>query len=386
MVVRPIRVSPLQTLDDCRGEWRVSGPSSIANVSAVGYNFVRHLREVVGDLPIGLVQSSWGGTLAEHWTSREALVANPVTRPLWEEFQARVDSFDPTTATPPDVAATLLAEWRAKNKEARASKTRIPRQPSIIGSPIKKRYVPCNQFNTMIHPVIPYGVRGFIWYQGEGNRERAKQYETLLPVMIADWRQRWQRPDAPFYIVQLANTGKPNATDDPPVESAWAEQQWAQFQVARKTPHSGLAVINDGSDTSLHPREKRKVGERLAPWALAKDYGQDLAHSGPLYREAKVEAAAIRVSFDHAQGLRSADGGPLQRFQIAGADRKWLWATAVIDGDTVLVSNPDIAEPVTVRYAWRPVPSGANLTNASGLPASLFRSDDWPGVSATEGQ
>lgn len=381
--VKPSAVSPLKPLDECGGEWKIAGPDTIGNVSAAGYYFASKVRSEVGDLPIALVQSSWGGTLAEQWTSREALEANPVTRPLREEFQARVDAFDPATATPPDVAQKLMAEWREKNKEARRTKTRIPRPPTIIGSPLKKRYTPCNQFNTMIHPIVPFGLRGFVWYQGEGNRERAEQYETLLPVMIADWRKRWQLPEAPFYIVQLANTGKVGDPSDPPTESDWAELQWALFKVARDTPNSGLAVINDGKDTTLHPREKQKVGERLALLALAHDYDKDkVAFSGPLFKKAEVEGKMIRIHFDHAEGLKSSDGEALGSFQIAGADKVWVWAEAKIDGETVVVSSSEVENPVAVRYGWRGVPNGANLTNASGLPASLFKTDDWPGVSA----
>ncbi len=382
-VVRPAGVSPLKPLDDCNGEWKTAGPDTVSGVSAAGYYFARRVRKDVGELPIGLIQSSWGGTLAEHWTSREALKSNPETKPLWNEFKQRVDAFDPATATPPEEVKKLMAEWRAKNVEARRNKTRIPKLPNVVGNPAGRRYSPCNQFNTMINPIIPFGLYGVVWYQGEGNRERAEQYETLLPVMIEDWRKRWMRPDAPFYIVQLANTGKSGDTTAEPVESVWAELQWAQFQVARTVPNSGLAVINDGEDTTLHPREKRKVGERLALWALARDYEKDdRAFSGPLYREAKIEGGKVRVYFDHADGLKSRDGQPLKHFQIAGEDKVWVTAEAVIDDETVVVSSPGVKEPVAVRYAWRPVPVGANLTNASDLPTSLFKTDDWPGLSA----
>lgn len=372
-LLRPQAVSPLAPLNDCRGQWEHALPSTVGKVSAVGYFFARRLREEV-DIPIGLVHSAWGGTLAEQWTSRKALVENKETRPLWEAFQRQFDEFDPATATPPDVAKKLLAEWRIRNAEARRTKQRIPRPPKIIGSPAKKRYTPANQFNTMIHPIVPFGLRGVIWYQGEGNRERARQYRTLLPVMIDDWRRRWSRPKLPFYIVQLANIGNPAAE---PTESAWAELQFAQFLVSRKQPYSGLAVINDGADTSLHPREKSKVGDRLARWALARDYNRlDIAYSGPLYRESRIEDGSIRVFFDHADGLCSRDGKPLERFQIAGADRVWHWADARIDAESVVVSSPSVGKPVAVRYAWMGNPTGANLTNASGLPASLFGTDN----------
>ncbi|MBI1373666.1 MAG: sialate O-acetylesterase [Phycisphaera sp.] len=376
--VNPLKASPMEALDDCRGEWAAADAQTAGNVTAAGYYFARSLRAELG-VPIGLIDSAWGGTCAEYWTSHEALEANPVTRPLWATFKAKVDAFDPATATPKEEAQRLMEEFRKKNEAARAAKARLPKPPAIIGSPANKRYAPCNMYNTMIHPLIPYTLRGVVWYQGESNRERAEQYETLLAVIIADWRTRWDAADLPFGIVQLANLKDPG---DEPHESEWAEEQWAQLRVSQTVPHTGLAVINDGQDTTLHPREKKKVGDRLALWALATVYGKTgVAYTAPVYRDAAVEGGAVRVRFDHAGGLRSADGKPLRRFQIAGKDRVWVWAEAKIDGETVVVSSDKVAEPVAVRYAWEANPGSANLTNASGLPASLFRTDDWPGLS-----
>ncbi len=376
--VAPSKSSPMAIVDDCKGDWKRADATSVRNVTAAGYYFARKIRAEV-DVPIGLIDSAWGGTAAEYWTSREALLSSPVTRPLWKSFQHRIDTFDPATATPPEEVNRLMAEWRKKNLEARRNKKRIPRPPKVVGHPAKKRYTPCNMFNSMIYPIVPFGIRGVLWYQGESNRERAEQYETLLPIMIADWRQRWGHSELPFYIVQLANLKK-SPTD--PGESLWAELQWAQFQIMRSTINSGLAVINDGSDTSLHPGDKKKVGDRLARWALADVYGKDdLVVSGPLYREAKTEGGRVRILFDHAEGLKSSDGKPLKRFQIAGDDRVWVWAEAVIEDQSVVVSSPKVEDPVAVRYAWAGNPEGANLTNASGLPTSLFKTDDWPGLS-----
>lgn len=373
--VSPSDVSPLEPLDDCRGAWAVASPESVPALSAVGYFFIRDLQKEL-DVPVGLINSAWGGTCCEFWTSREALESDPITRPLWDDFKKSVDSFDPATATPKEEVDRLMKEFRLRNAEARRLKARLPRPPKIVGSPAKKRYTPCNFYNTMIHPIVPYGIRGVLWYQGESNRVRAAQYQMLFPLMIADWRHRWGRPDMPFYFVQLANINNPN---DEPVDGEWARLQWAQLMSLRNTSGTGMAVINDGTDLTLHPRHKKMVADRLLLWALAKTYGlEDVRFTGPIYKSYRKEGDKIRVSFDYAEGLRSSDGQPLRRFQIAGADRNWVWANAEIDGDDVVVSHPDVKEPQAVRYAWSGNPAGANLTNASGLPASLFKTDPWP--------
>jgi len=376
--VTPKGISPLKPLDDCGGAWAVAGPRTVGNVSAAGYYFLHRIRKEL-DVPVGLIHSAWGGTCAESWTSREALESSPVTQPLWKQFHDAVESFDPATATPPDEARRLLDEWRKKRAEAHKAGRPRPRLPNVVRSPVTKRYSPCNFYNTMIHPIAPYGIRGALWYQGEGNRSRAEQYRTLLPVMIRDWRKRWGQKQLPFLIVQLANIGK---APDEPGESEWAELQWAQVLTARTVPDTGLATINDGTDTSLHPRHKKPVGDRLALGALARTYGRkDVAFTGPIFREAKALNGEIHVLFDHATGLRSRDGKALGGFQIAGEDRKWVWADARIRNGNVIVSSPSVAKPLAVRYAWSGNPAGANLTNASGLPAPLFKTDDWPGLS-----
>ena len=376
--VAPKGVSPLKPLDDCGGEWAVAGPRTVGDVSAAGYYFLHRIRAEL-DVPVGLIHSAWGGTCAEYWTSREALESSPVTQPLWTQFHDAVESFDPATATPPDEARRLLDEWRKKRAQADQAGRPRPRLPKIVGSPVRKRYSPCNFYNTMIHPIVPYGIRGVLWYQGEGNRSRAEQYRTLLPVMIRDWRKRWGQKQLPFLIVRLANIGK---APDGPVESEWAELQWAQVLTARTVPDAGLAVINDGTDTSLHPRHKKPVGDRLALWALARTYGRkDVAFTGPIFREAQVRGGEVHVFFDHAAGLRSRDGKALTGFQVAGEDRTWIRADARIADGHVIVSSPSVAKPVAARYAWSGNPAGANLTNASGLPASLLKTDDWPGLS-----
>ncbi|QJE95465.1 sialate O-acetylesterase [Luteolibacter luteus] len=241
--------------------------------------------------------------------------------------------------------------------------------------------VPTVLYNAMIAPLLPYGIKGAIWYQGESNAGRAAQYRKLLPTMIGDWRQRFGQGEFPFYIVQLANfmQAKPE-----PGESEWAELREAQAMTAKKLPNSGLAVAIDiGEANDIHPRNKQDVGKRLALQALAKTYGQKVVPSGPEFREAKTEGGTIRLSFDYAGGGLVVKGGGLKGFSIAGADKKFVWADAKIDGGTVVVSSPQVPAPAAVRYAWTENPD-ATLFNAEGLPAIPFRTDTWPGV--TEGR
>jgi sialate O-acetylesterase len=231
-------------------------------------------------------------------------------------------------------------------------------------------------YNAMIAPLVPFAIRGAIWYQGEANAGRAYQYRTLFPTMIRNWRKAWGEGEFPFYFVQLANWQplKPE-----PGESEWAELREAQMMTLRE-PQTGMAVIIDIGDTNdIHPRNKLDVGHRLAAWALANTYGEKVETSGPLYKSFAVEGDKIRVRFTHAVGLKTADGGPLKGFAIAGEDHKFVWAEARIEGNDVVVWNKDVTKPVAVRYAWADNPI-CNLYNKAGLPASPFRTDTWPGV------
>jgi len=230
----------------------------------------------------------------------------------------------------------------------------------------------------MINPFVGYTMQGAIWYQGEGNAKvGAVPYDQTLPLLINDWRGRW-RDDFSFYYVQLANYRTPST--EPGNNDPWPLLQDRMRLVLGTTPKTGMAIINDvGEAKDIHPKNKHDVGERLALWALAKDYGRDIVYSGPLFRSSKVKAGAIQVSFDQSGiGLKSRDSGPLKRFEIAGKDKVWHWAEAKITKrDTVAVSSKKVSKPVAVRYAWAANPEGANLVNSDGLPASVFRTDDW---------
>jgi sialate O-acetylesterase len=236
---------------------------------------------------------------------------------------------------------------------------------------------PALNFNAMVCPLMPYGIKGVLWYQGESNATYAYAYRTLLPLLIESWRARWNIGDFPFYIVQLPNLGNP--PKDPEGNDTWPVLRESQLATWKKVPKTGMSVsIDIGEAMNLHPPDKKDVGYRLSLIALAEAYGHSIEDSGPIYETMTIEGNKIRVKFAHPGGGLVAKDGPLKQFAIAGADQKFVWADAAIDGDTVLVSNPGVTAPVAVRYAWAANPAGCNLYNQAGLPASPFRTDDWP--------
>jgi sialate O-acetylesterase len=234
-------------------------------------------------------------------------------------------------------------------------------------------------YEGMITPILPYPVRGALWYQGESNALQAYRYRKLLPAMIRNWREAFHQNNLEFLIVQLPNHG---AIPDQPADSAWAELREAELMTAKNTPYTGIAVTIDvGDPKDLHPHRKKEVGERLALWALGTTYKQPIEYSGPQYQSMKVEGSDVRLHFTHALGMQAQGVPQLQGFALAGADRKFHWAEASIDGDNILVRSSEVPSPVAVRYAWGDSPN-ANLFNKDGLPASPFRTDDWPGITA----
>lgn len=272
---------------------------------------------------------------------------------------------------------SLAGAWRFKIEAEMATPSAevLQKQPQRPFGP-GEAWVPGGLWNAMIAPMVPYGIRGAIWYQGESNAGRAHQYRTLFPLMIQDWRRAWKQGDFPFLFVQLANFTErfPN-----PVESDWAELREAQT-LTLKLRNTGMAVTVDiGEAADIHPRNKKDVGYRLAQWALAKTYKQPVVASGPLFRKATFEGGRARLAFDYADGLRWTSLGSEPSFQIAGEDRKWVWARAEIKGREVHVWSEAVAKPVAVRYGWQNNPV-SNLENGAGLPASPFRTDDWPGL------
>ena len=360
------------------GSWLETQPGKVGEFSAVGYYFGLKLHQELG-VPVGIICTAWGGRPSEAFTSREGLSTRPEGKSLVDQLDAEMKNYDPDKVKADYEAA--LAAWEKKAAGIKESnmtaekKQGVPRRPRQAVSPALDSGRAAAIYNGMIHPWVGYALRGAIWYQGESNASRAKQYETIFPQLILDWRRLWKK-ELSFYFVQLANFKKPST--EPGVPDEWAELQNAQ-RLALSLPKTGMAVINDiGVAGNIHPSNKLDVGNRLARWALAKDYGKiGIVISGPLYKSAKIEGNSVRIELDHAKGLKSRDGGPLKRFEIAGADQKWFWAEAVIAGEAVVVSSKAVPQPVAVRYAWASNPEGANLVNGEGLPASLFRTDDW---------
>ncbi len=375
-------VTAVEPQDDIDGEWTLCSPKSVPGYSAVAFFFARKLHMELG-IPIGVIKSAWGGKPVETFTSREALRTVPGTKDLVEAAVAADEAYDDAQA---QVAyQARLDQWEAAARERRKlpaeQRKQLARKPTKPKRPLDTEGKPGVLFDAMIHPFIGYTMRGAIWYQGEANaKPGAVPYDITLPLMIRDWRQRWN-DDFSFYFVQLANYHSPATRPGTP--DAWALLQDRMRLILDTTPKTGMAIINDvGEANDIHPKNKKDPGERLARWALAKDYGKDLVYSGPLFASSSSQGNTIRVTFDQTgDGLKSRNGQALKRFEIAGKDRVWHWADANIDGPrSVVVSSDSVPSPVAVRYAWAANPEGANLVNSEGLPASIFRTDKWGDV------
>jgi sialate O-acetylesterase len=272
-----------------------------------------------------------------------------------------------------------LTAWRDAAAKATAEGKQPPPQPQDPEGQMRGNSRPGNIYNGVLKPTIGYGIRGVIWYQGESNAGRAFQYRDLFPLMIQSWREEWGQGNFPFYWVQLADFLRESSE---PRDSAWAELREAQTMTLSRLPFTGQAVIIDiGEGRDIHPKNKRDVALRLARWALARDYGIAVSHQSPTYKAMARQGNRVELTYDHAgQGLRAFDVADPRGFAIAGSDRKFVWANARITGPaTVEVWSDQVADPVSVRYAWADNPV-CNLYSADGLPATPFRTDDWPGV------
>ncbi len=330
--------------------WRICSSDTVAGFSGLAYLYGRQLSQELGGIPIGLIDSTWGGTPVEAWTSRTALESKPSLSPLLKSWDERANH--------------------------------SPHRPAHL-------------YNSMIFPIAQYQVRGAIWYQGESNNGRGVQYQTLFPLLIQDWRETFGNAEMPFYFVQLAPFRYGNRAP-----SALAEVWEAQLKTLQSVPNTGMAVTTDiGNFTDIHPRNKQDVAKRLSLIALSQLYESDLpadkkvtVFSGPIYKSQQIDGQKIRLEFDHVgQGLKAtpstaevsdAPSSELKEFLVAGEDGRWVPAQAKIDGpNTILVWSDDVEKPVAVRFAWNdtPVP---NLFNSAGLPASPFRTDNLPLESA----
>jgi sialate O-acetylesterase len=339
-VAKAVKPEPTRELT---GAWAECSPETVRGFSAVAYFFGRALYRRL-QVPIGLIETAWGGTPAESWTARKWMENDPDLSPMLARIPAPGQTVKPNDPSKP--------AWDA--------------------------WTPTGLYNGMIAPIVPYGIAGAIWYQGESNANRAYQYRKLFPAMIRCWREAWGQGDFPFIWVQLANFMKRQAE---PGESAWAELREAQTMTL-SLPNTGQAIAIDiGEADDIHPRNKQDVGIRLCLQAQRIRYGdKDVVASGPTYKSMTVSGNKAIITFTNVGGgLVAKDGLPLSGFAIAGADRKFHWAQARISGSTVIVSSDAVDNPVAVRYGWADNPA-CSLYNAAGLPAGPFRTDSWPGL------
>ena len=364
--------------DDTKASWQVCSPETVPGFSAVGYFFGRELHEKL-KVPVGLIHASWGGTPAESWTAEKYLSDDPDLAGMLSGYKTKIAGYPAAKAKYEEAAA----KWKAEADAAKKAGTKPPEKPRPPAAPGNDPWQPTSLYNGMIAPVIPFAIKGSIWYQGESNAGRAYQYRKLLPAMIKSWRDAWAeggvKGPMKFLIVQLANFQDPAKT---PGDDAWAELREAQTLTAAK-PDNGMALAIDLADADnpkdIHPKNKQDVGKRLALVALGKFYGQDVVYQGPTYDSMKVDGDKITLTFKHAEGLK-AEGhdGKVTGFAVAGQDKKWAWADGKIEGSTVVLTSP-VKDPVAVRYAWSTNPV-TNLYNGAGLPAQPFRTDTWDGI------
>jgi sialate O-acetylesterase len=364
--------------------WLVSRPETSGKFTAAGYYFAREIVKETG-VPIGLIHTSWGGTTIEPWTPAEAFRKIPELKSISEQ----VDAWIPTTEIGKNNFMKYIVElkvWMLAAESALKEGVMPPSLPQAPGA-ANTFQSPTMIFNGMVNPLVKYGIKGVIWYQGEANEN--ENYAHKMNALVSGWRAAWKQGDFPFYYVQLANY-RTSSLDNPAGGEIRTKRREEQLKAMSIVPNTGMAVIIDiGEAGNNHPKNKQDVGKRLAAWALAKDYGKNIVYSGPLYKGFKVEGNKIRISFDHIgsglvtakkEGLSHIKETPEQKMKwiaIAGDDKKWYWADAVIDGQTILVSNEKVQKPAALRYAFAMNPEGANLYNKEGFPASPFRTDNW---------
>ncbi|MBU6455869.1 MAG: sialate O-acetylesterase [Cyanobacteria bacterium REEB67] len=357
---------------DVQGSWKVCNPAAAADFSAVGYFFGRALSQDL-KTPVGLIESSWGGTPAQVWTSLDGLEADPVTQKRYwvmaKEHLAKLHQMSETYDKE-------MADWKLSADKIAAEKSQLPAPPAKP-SELEFPHAPSMLYNAMIAPLTAYTIGGVIWYQGESNANAADEtmaYRHLFPALINDWRQKFGLPKLPFLYVQLANYEK---REDANVRSPWAELREAQL-LTLKVPNTGMAVAVDiGDEKDIHPKNKLDVGLRLERIALAEVYGRKVAFSGPIFSGMTVKGNQAICTFKYTDHGLKAKGGKLVGFTICGADKKFVAADAEIVGNTVHVSSASVALPTAVRYAWAGDPLN-NLYNGADFPASPFRSDVTP--------
>ena len=346
---------------EIQGEWQICNPDNVPGFSAVGYLFARDLHRELRQ-PVGFLTLAFGASTAESWIRRETVAADPLLKPMLDHFDEAVQFYRTKPDAPPSEAP----------QPPQTINARPGPPPARQRDPVQDQHNPTVLFNGMINPVIPYAIRGAIWYQGEsivGGKEGVALYPHVMETLIKDWRKLWGEGGFPFFVVQLP--ALQNISNNPLVREGQA--------AVLSLPRTGMAVTIDiGDPKDVHPHNKAPLGERLTRMAMANVYGRKLEYSGPVYESMKISGIAVRLKFSHVGGGLVAKDGPLKWFVVAGADGKFVPAEARIEGDTVVVTSAEVSAPAAVRYAWDNYPEGCNLYNAAGLPAAPFRTDRWP--------
>lgn len=379
---------PQQDVDVEKLEWTVCSPRTAANCSAVGFYFARRISTEIG-VPLGILISSVGGTNIEKWMPQSSFSKNANLHEYNQMIEAWMKEYRKDLI---DFQTPMMKWMKTMNKAIKARQEippmpYVPLHPSLPGSKYGGGQF-SHLYNGMLAPLFPFKIKGALWYQGENNGSEERSYTEKKREMITAWRKEWGY-DFPFYFVQLSSWLKPSDYPDE-AQRGWQYCRSGQLTCMNEIPNTGMAVTYDiGDAEDIHPKNKSDVGERLALWALARDYGQKIVYSGPLFKSVVQEGQCMRVHFEHVgSGLMIGckkgvvpvaedANGKLRRFAIAGEDKFWYWADAVIQDDCVIVSSPKVSKPIAVRYAFSMNPEGANLYNKEGLPASPFRSDTW---------
>ncbi len=355
--------------DEVRVKWELSCPATAKSASAIPYWFGSKLQKELG-VPVGIINSAFGGTPIQSWMPAETLKQGPWPQDKWNNPALAKADYDQKV----EAARPIKARYEAEKAAALAQKLPAPQPPQGLPGEFKGA---TTLWNGEVAPLLPFGLRGVAWYQGENNAyvQVAHDYKNLLPAMIKDWRKGFEQPDLPFLIFQIARNRKwqTNANE----ASGIAELQEAQAKTAHTTPHVALIVSTDMGGPDVHYTGKEPVAGRAVKAALALAYGRKIEYVSPVFDSAKFVSGKAVLRFSQTAGGLAAKGDKVQGFVIAGADKKFVFADAKIDGDTVTVSSPLVPEPVAVRYGWADLPK-VNLFNQAGMPASTFRTDDWP--------
>lgn len=354
------------------GRWVECAPETVGDFSAVGYFFGRDLQAAIGR-PVGLIHSSWGGTKAKVWLPQTALDARPELAVINEAWEKELADFPRAKAEFDAAWPELQADWERRAERARAAGQAPPAEPRLRTGP-ETQYVPSALYNAMIAPLAPFGLRGFVWYQGESDVGAPLLYQETLYALLASWREAWRLPEAPFVCVQLPNIDR----QPEPSRSGWAELRESQLRLLEEPATAVVVTIDIGDPGNIHPTNKQPVGRRVARAAEVLAYGADAARGlSAVPRETRREGRELVVTFDHVAGaLRTRGGGAPRGWVVAGANRIFVPATVTLHGDEVRVSSPAVEAPVAVRYAWADNPP-ANLEDEAGLPVAPFRTDRW---------